>query len=126
MDPEASPGVVPVEGSPVTDEETGTAFQAGLVREIDLFSLLAPLVAPCGAGKRAGPVRACLAYILVDSNMRFRIYLVAYNLKDFIDDHSSDLPPLTRSAMSSRTVTAPFSASRPMRPIFRFGVPSER
>ncbi len=118
--------VVPIQGVPVADQQTGAALQAGLVGEVHPGTLFAPDVAAGRTGERAGAMLAALADLLVQRDMGFRVDPIAHQIEQFVGDHRYPLPASNRSASIRRTGTRPFVARRARRMIRCLGVPSDR
>ena len=118
--------IIPIKGAPVTEQQARSTLKTGFVCKIDPSPLFAPLVTVSRACKGAGSVGTFRTDALIYPYMGFFMDPETRERKQIIHYHTSDLPPLRRSAIRCRFDTVPLMASQPIFPIFLLGFPSER
>lgn len=79
--PESSLRVIPLECIFIANNETGSAFEAGLIGEIHSRAIFVPLVAAGGACENTSPMIAGGTDLPIDSNMRFLVDPIADQFK---------------------------------------------
>jgi hypothetical protein len=70
VNPIAPSWIVPFYGALVTDDQAGTALETWLIGKLYPLPFLIPLIATSRTSERAGLVKASLASILIDEDMR--------------------------------------------------------